>query len=112
MLDAATKGKMAAAFSTAIVTLGSPMQWQEALPPNRTATITAGFRAVNRDDLSIVNAYGVETKVITVRAQDLPQAPAQFDAFIINGERYVVQASHQVHLNDLLVGHRCYCKGV
>jgi hypothetical protein len=102
---------MARAFSMTINTLGAPMKWVQAKAPKATAEIIAGFRAVGVRDVALVNAYGVEAKIITVRAGTTPVPPAKFDSFEVAGEVYVAQAVHEVHANERLLGYKLFCKG-
>jgi hypothetical protein len=102
---------MAAGFNTAIDSLGVPMLWTQAAEGGQSASIVAGFRAVGKDDEVIINSYGIETKVITVKVDSLPVPPQKFDRFVVQGETYVAQSSHQIYLNGVLIGHKCYCKG-
>jgi len=37
--------------------------------------------------------------------------PSQFDIFLAHGLAYVVQAVHEIWLNDDLIGYGCYCRG-
>jgi hypothetical protein len=110
MLDAATKGKMAAAFSTAIVTLGVPCRWSSTRTPGQTATMTIGCRTAGNQDQEIINAYGIGTLILTARAVDFPIPPEKFDVFTIGADTAVANAVHEVRLNDLLIGFKIYAR--
>lgn len=112
MMSSDLHAKVAGGFNTAIDTLGVPMQWTSAKDDLKTANIVGGFRTVGKDDQVIINSYGIETKVITIKAGATPEPPLKFDRFVVHGEVYVAQSSHQIHLNGVLIGHKCYCKGL
>ncbi len=67
----------------------------------------------NSTNEALVNAYGVGSKTITVKASSLVTQPEKFDAMLINNERMVVEAVTLVHepSSGNIIGYRCYIKG-
>jgi hypothetical protein len=111
MLSASDFNKMVGAHRTIIQTLGVPAVWKQAKPPQQTATAVVGFKSVGPNEAEIVNAYGIEAKILTIAAGDTPVAPEKFDTFEVNGETFVAQSAQAVHLNGQVIGYRCLVKG-
>ena len=101
---------MKVAHSMTVDLLGTTLVWTS-VDGLQTETCVGGFRQVGRDDLAIINAYGSETRIITLSTATTAVIPSQFDIFLAHGLAYVVQAVHEIWLNDDLIGYGCYCKG-
>lgn len=67
----------------------------------------------NSTNEALVNAYGVGSKTITVKASSLATTPEKFDAMLINNERMVIEAVTVVHEpgTGKVIGFRCFVKG-
>lgn len=67
----------------------------------------------NSTNEALVNAYGVGSKVITVKATSLQTPPEKFDYVLINNERMVLEAVTLVHEPGTgdIIGYRCFIKG-
>lgn len=77
--------------------------------PDKTG-ITVGYSG--RGDSTLVQSLDVETKTITVKAEDFSAVgPEKFDQFIIAGQKYVADSVQKVHLNGKIIGYRITTKG-
>ena len=110
MMNQALRVRMKVAHSMTVDLLGTTLVWTS-VDGSQTDICVGGFRQVGRDDLAIINAYGSETKVITLSTATTAIVPSQFDIFLAHGLAYVVQAVHEIWLNDDLIGYGCYCRG-
>ena len=106
MLSLDDKNKYKAAWEQTIDTLGVPCKFMS--KTSGTVNCVAGFKTTR--DEEIVNAYGIGSKVITIRAMDVPEV-TKLDRCEIGPERYTFDAVMPVHLNDQLIGWRCVVKG-
>lgn len=106
MLGLEDKDKYKAAWEQTIDTLGVPCEF--ASQKGVTVNCVAGFKTTRDEEL--VNAWGVGTRVITIRAMDVAEV-SKLDRCTIGPERYTFDAVMPVHLNDLLIGWRCIVKG-
>ena len=106
MLSLDDKNKYKAACEQTIDTLGVPCTFMS--KTSGTVNCVAGFKTTR--DEEIVNAYGIGSKVITIRAMDVPEV-TKLDRCEIGPERYTFDAVMPVHLNDQLIGWRCVVKG-
>ena len=97
-------------FNQTIAALGTTVEWTSA-DGLLNEIMVVGFRAAGKDDIAVVNAFGTEVRIITLAVSASMNRPAQFDVFMVHGAAYVVQAAHEVWLNDALIGFRCFCKG-
>lgn len=111
VMPASVLSRVRGAWDFGVEFLGTEMTWRQTKPPQQTAVITAGFRMPSKDDIEIVNAYGMETKIITTRAADLPSPPVKFDVFEANGERYTVIGAVTVQIAGQVLGYRLFAKG-
>lgn len=98
-------------FDATVARLGVPATWSRAKAPQTSKSITVGFRTAGIKDTEIVNAYGINAVVITVRELDLDVAPEKFDTFMIQGVRHTADAVHPVHLNGSIIGWKVYVRG-
>jgi hypothetical protein len=97
-------------YDRTIDVLGVPMMWAEAKSA-ATAPLVAGLRIASDTESTIVQAYGVGARIITIKAASLTQAPVKFDRFIMGGEVMVAEHVAPVHLAGTLVGYRVYVRG-
>lgn len=111
MLSAAIQATWRSQYAQLIYALGTAALWTQAKAPNQTADLVVGFRGLGRDDLELINAYGVEAKAVTVVITDLPVPPQKFDNFHIHGEDFVAQAVHTTYMNGLAVSYRVMVVG-
>ena len=111
-LLAADFNKVRGGFEQVVGTLGVPVVWTQAIAPNATKTVTVGFKTAGKDDAAIVNAYGQSAVIMTFLAKDMTQAPVKFDEVALNGNRYTLDAVHEIHLNGILVGWKGMSRGV
>jgi hypothetical protein len=110
MLDQSISLQMRAAFDNTISTLGVPAIWSPA-DKSTTVSLTVGFRVVGKDDILVINSYGVETRIITLATSQTAVIPTKFDTFTIGTLTLVVHAVHSIHLNADLIGYKCYAMG-
>ena len=76
-----------------------------------TKTFKVGYKAADVNDREIINAYGINTKVVTILAKD-GIAPLKFDVIDVGEERYIVQGS--IPLRDVdtsIIGYKLYAAG-
>jgi hypothetical protein len=100
-------------FDMTISMLGVPAQFTRADGTGALAMVV-GFASPNRNDINVVNAYGIEAKIVTISAKSSPgptEPPAKFDVLVIGGKRFVAQAVHDVLLNAELVGWKLVVTG-
>ncbi len=109
-LPANTSATVSRAFKQAVALLGTPMTMVSPQGEVIAVSLTCGLRMVGLDDINIVNAYGIETRIITVDADLVQRPPVQYDAFLLGSARFVVQAIREVRMNDTLLGYKCYCR--
>ena len=110
MLNAALHNQFRNGFNQTVDALGTTVTWASA-DGTLSEVMVCSFRSVGRDDIAIINAFGSEIRVIVMSTSTTARVPSQFDTFMVHGMVYVVQAAHEIWLNDALVGYRCYCKG-
>ena len=109
---------MTAAMDSAIVGLLKRPEfdhrptWTAAKPPAPTATVSGHLRQLGKGDEELIQSYGVDGVEITCKANDFPQAPVKFDAFVVKGHRYIVQdVRMQVGFAGAPLLYRIYAKG-
>lgn len=86
--------------------------WTAAKPPAPTATVVGHLRQLGKGDEELINAYGTDGVEITCKADDFPQPPEKFDAFLVKGHRYVAQdVRMQVGFSGSPLLYRIYAKG-
>ena len=111
MLSSADKQKMRGGFEQVVGLLGVPATWRQVKAPNGSHAATVGFRTAGKDDQEVVQAYGIDTVIITCLSKDFPTAPVKFDEFEIMTETYVANAVHPIHLNAELIGYKVLARG-
>ena len=73
-----------------------------------TIDTLAGINSKPNDEL--MNAYGINVKVITVLVTDV-EALEKFDRILIDGEMHTIDDVRINRINDLNVSHICICRG-
>ena len=102
---------MTEAFNRAIATLGLPASISPAKGGKSISIPAVGFASIGRQDETLVNAYGVAAKVITIRADQMgATVPAKFDTVTIGSEKFVLAAVHPIHSGTAVIGWKCYSK--
>jgi hypothetical protein len=111
VLTASVASSLKREFDRTVGALGVPATWSRAKSPTPTVALTVGFKTAGVKDVEIVNAYGLNAIVITVRASDVSVSPEKFDSFTINGTRYIADDVSPILLNASAVGWKIYVKG-
>ena len=111
MLGAGDFSKVKGSFEQVVGLLGVPSTWTQAKPPHGTAAINVGLKTAGPKDVEIVNAFGIDAKILTIRAIDMTTPPEKFDTFTVNGERFTADAVHPVLLNGTVIGWKIYIRG-
>jgi hypothetical protein len=106
MLDLDTKNTYRGSWEQVIDTLGVPAVIHATGGGSKSCVV--GFKTTR--DEEIVNAWGVGTKVVTIKVTDAPEVK-KMDRVDIGNERYTFDAVFPVHLNADLIGWRCVVKG-
>jgi len=111
MLDNALKSQFISAHALAITMLGTPVDFKDTA--GVTTRLTAGIKTGGTDDSELVNAYGVGTKILTIRKADLLATPKKFDQVHVvgTGERLTVSSVVDVHLNGDLIAYKLIIAG-
>ena len=86
--------------------LGTPAQVIK--KDGATTDTMVGINSKPNDEL--MNAYGVNVKVITVLITDV-KALEKFDRILIDGEMHTIDDVRINRINDLNVSHICICRG-
>lgn len=111
MLTEAAISGIRTQFDHTVAALGVPATWSRAKAPSPTKAVTVGFKTAGVRDTEIVNAYGLNAVVMTMRAIDTAVAPEKFDTFTVHGVRHTADAVHPVHLNGEIIGWKIYVRG-
>jgi hypothetical protein len=98
-------------FELNIAKLGVPASWERAKSDGVASAVTVGFKTAGAKDEAIVNAYGINAIIMTLRAMEAPVPPEKFDTFIVHGVRHTADAVHQVNLNGEVIGWKIYVRG-
>ena len=72
--------------------------------------IKCAFTKASTQEVEIVNAFGVYTKIITI-AYNLDFEPTRFDSIIVDGAKYTVVSSVRMTAPGGIIGYKCYCNG-
>ena len=67
-----------------------------------------GLNSKPSDEL--INAYGVNVKVVTVLVSDVPELK-KLDRITLDGERHTIDDVRINRINDINVSHICICRG-
>ena len=104
MLD--MKEKWRKEYERTLRLLGTPAQ---VILKDGTQTETlVGLNSKPSDEL--MNAYGVNVKVITVLIADVPDLE-KFDRILLDSEAHTIDDVRVNRINDLKVSHICICRG-
>ena len=111
-LGAAYKDSMIRAFQSAIDVLGVPGVFTQTKAPNWSGNVTVGFAPVGKDDTEIVNAFGINARIITMSELDFDtEHPAKFDQVLIGDETFTLDEVQKRYVNDVLVGWKAIVRG-
>lgn len=90
---------------------GISAEWHQAKAPKATKTCRVILAPIDKRSETLVNSYGVNGVSIQVLASDV--APAKFDQFVVNGERYTIDTPVPYHERGTgaLVYYVCFVKG-
>lgn len=103
-----------AEYEATIDRFGVPVTFRQAKAPHVIRAIDHAGIATPKGDEALANGLGVGSKVITVKASDLPNlAPEKFDRLDTPVERLVIDSVAPVHepATGLVIGWRCLIKG-
>lgn len=110
MFDAATRNKIEGGYLAAFNLMAVPAVWRQAKAPHATRNLDVGYSVATLREQEIVNAYGIGTKIITVKVSDLPNLE-KFDRFEINGTVETLDAVLPLHVNGTHLFWQGYVKG-
>lgn len=111
MLTAAAISAFKFQFNSTVAAVGVSAVWSRAKAPTPTKTITVGYKTAGVKDTDVINSYGINAIVLTVRAADVAVAPEKFDSFTINGVRHTADAATPVNLKGEVIGWKVYVRG-
>jgi hypothetical protein len=84
--------------------MGSDMALEA--PSGATRPIRAVITSIGRDDGDLINAVGVEARVMYLLSIDPP--PEKFDRVILpNTRSYVLQDVLEIMVDNQVIGHKC-----
>ena len=98
-------------FASVLYSLGSPAVWRKATDPSVTAQITVGIKTAGPKDSTVVQAYGINARIITMDVAQFPVPPEKFDTVTVNGEDIVLETVHRIMLNASVSFYRAYARG-
>lgn len=110
MLNTAEFSKIKAAQLQAFDLLSSPSAWTQAKAPHATKNVQVGIRTLGFRDTELINSYGIEAVIITMKYKDVPGIE-KFDKLDINGSRYTVQQVFPAMLNAEQLFSKMIAKG-
>ena len=74
--------------------------------------LEVAIRIAAPTDIEIVNAYGINARIITVAADDLaPDVLELFDRFWVAGETFTANGVRAIRLGNALIGYKCFSRG-
>ena len=111
MLASSDFANVRGSWESGVTMLGVPAAWTRAKAAGAAANLTVGFKTAGVKDVEIVNAYGINAIILTVRAIDVTVPPEKFDTFVVSGQRITADAVHPVHLNGSVIGWKIYARG-
>lgn len=99
-------------YETVIDTLGVAATFKHVKSGVEVSIDKVGIRT-NSNNEALVNAYGVGSKTITIKASSLTAMPEKFDSMVINHEKIVIEAVTTVHEpnSGSIIGFRCFVLG-
>lgn len=104
MLEMKTQWK--SHYERTLRALGTPAQ----VIKKDGATIEALVGINSKPNDELMNAYGINVKVITVLVADV-QDLEKFDRILLDGEMHTIDDVRINRINDLNVSHICICRG-
>lgn len=111
MFPAATKNSIIAASVQAFDMLSTPAVLTH-VASGATVNLGVGIKTAGPQDTAIVNAWGVDARVITMKVADVAGfTPDKFDYITLGGERMVFAAVHVHRVNDVSLFYKGYVKG-
>lgn len=110
MMGQAIRQAFKASFDATIDTVGVPAVFETA-DGGSTHALTVGHKTAGLRDEPIINAYGIDAVVISIKADDLPAAPKKFDRLTIAGTINVLHDVREVNLGGVVIGWKCYVRG-
>lgn len=111
MFDASMQTKIRGALEQMLGLAGSAMTWTQAKPPAATRAVNGYIKMVGKDETEIINAYGMNAKVLTVAAKDFTTRPEKFDTFTLGADRYTVNAVQDIHINNAVAFYKIILRG-
>lgn len=101
---------MSTELERVLTQLGTPGVWCQALKPNATNKVTVGMRTVGWQDTELVNAYGINARILTVSVKEVSLL-AKFDRIEIGNEKYTLDDAIPVYVNGQIVFWKGVVKG-
>ena len=98
-------------FASVLYSLGSPAVWRKATDPSVTAQITVGIKTAGPKDSTVVQAYGINARIITMDVAQFPVPPEKFDTVTVNGEDIVLETVHKIMISAGVEFYRAYARG-
>jgi hypothetical protein len=111
MFDSSMAAKIQGAFANAFGLLSTPAVWTQTKAPHATKSLEVGIKTAGPKDEAIINAYGVNAKIITMAAKDFTDPPEQFDQLVIGGEVLVLADVHPSNIGNTVVFWKGYVRG-
>lgn len=110
-LPAADMQKVIAAQENTLDMLGTPGTWRQAKVPNATkANIPVGIKTVDWKDQELINAYGINARIFTIKSKDVALLE-KFDQITVGNETYVMDSAKPVYINGQVVFWKGICRG-
>jgi len=110
MLTPELRQQIQNATENVVDTLGVPTIWRQTKDPQATKEIVAGFKSPSWADQEIINAYGIGSKIFTIKVADIAIVE-KFDRLTVLDEEYTIDVVMPVHLNGVHLFHKAISKG-
>ena len=111
MLASSDFSNVRGSWESVVALLGVPASWERAKAMGTQVPVVVGFKTAGVKDVEVIQSYGINAKIITVRAIDVSVPPEKFDTFTIHNERHTADAVHPVNLNGSVIGWKIYVQG-
>lgn len=101
-------------FDAHIDAIGGPVTHHQAIAPSAVTSIDKALvTSVGVAEETIINAWGVDAKKITIKADSLATPPKKHDRFVIGTQEHTVVAVVEklAEGTHAMLGYLCYCKG-
>lgn len=102
MLSTADKSTFAAQYKSTLEMLGTPFKHTDGA--GTVTDITAHFIDIGADDAAVIQAVGIEARLVHAPATPLISKYDRLES--PTGRVYKVHASHELFINELLVGQK------